>query len=319
MKIWQKEESTMNKVKPVAQTIEDFIKSTTMFYIDDTLEKEFNDAVENDVNEIKSELLGITTKEGLRHYICTNPESLDRITSVLNISEEKFKRIVTMLRVKKGYMPTGEWSLSSLRNQMIASAEWMDEICNLLQFGARMEAYQKLIPGFYLTNFAIDATTMGRLASDDDIRRLVKKGYEGRYNNKIGDSFYNRVFEYVKNICDVEGLTYASKETVLLADRVVSIAIPDVRNPRILIDVTYGITTSSAQTKYAEKTEALWNVLREKNYLKSDSERIVYINVVDGAGWVARQSDLCKIHRSSDYLINLNTMGIIEEVIRYYL
>lgn len=309
----------MNKVKPAAQSIEDFIKSTTMFYIDDALEKEFDDAVENDVSEIKSELLSITTKEGLRHYIRTNPESLDRITSVLNISEEKFKRIVTMLRVNKGYMPTGEWTLSSLRNQMIASVEWMDEICNLLQFGARMETYQKLIPGFYLTNFSIDATTMGRLASDDDIRRLVKKGYEGRYNNKIGDSFYNRVFEYVKRICDVEGLTYASKENVPLADRVVSIAIPDVRNPRILIDVTYGITTSSAQTKYAEKTEALCNILREKNYSKPDRERIVYINVVDGAGWVARQSDLYKIHRSSDYLINLNTMETIEKIIEHYL
>ena len=81
----------MGSVKPVAQSIEDFIKSTTMFYIDDALEKEFDDAVENDVSEIKSELLGITTKEGLRNYIRTNPESLDRITSVLNISEEKFK------------------------------------------------------------------------------------------------------------------------------------------------------------------------------------------------------------------------------------
>lgn len=309
----------MNNRKPVAQSVEEFIKSTTMFYIDDDLEREFDVAVERDVKEIKSELLGITTEGGLREYIKTNPESLDRITSVLNISEEKFKRIVTMLRVNKGYMPTGEWTLSALRGQMIASVEWMDEICNLLQFGARMEAYQKLIPSFYLTNFSIDATTMGRLANDDDIRRLVRKGYEGRYNNKIGDSFFNRVFSYVKKICDVEGLTYTAKENVPLANRAISIAIPDVRNPRILIDVTYGITTSSSQTKYAEKTEDLCNVLRDRNYGKKDDERIVYVNVIDGAGWVARQSDLNKIHRSSDYLINLNTMQTVQEIIDHYL
>lgn len=309
----------MNDSKPTAQTVEEFIKSTTMFYIDEELEKEFDDVVEKDVKEIKSDLLGITTEDGLRKYIRTNPESLDRITSVLNISEEKFKRIVTMLRVKKGYMPTGEWTLSGLRGQMIASVEWMDEICNLLQFGARMEKYQELIPSFYLTNFSIDATTMGRLANDDDIRRLVRKGYEGKYNNKIGDSFYNRVFTYVKRICDVEGLTYSSKEKVPMVERSLAIAIPDTMTPRILLDVTYGITTSSAQTKYAEKTETLCNILRERNYQKPDSERIVYINVVDGAGWVARQSDLNKIHRSSDYLVNLNTIETIKETIEYYL
>ena len=275
--------------------------------------------VEKDVREIKSELLGITTEEGLKSYIRSNPKSLDRITSIMNISEEKFKRIITMLRVEKGYMPTGEWTLTGLRNQMIASVEWMDEVCNLLQSGARLEAYQKLIPGFYLTNFVIDANTMGRIANDDDIRRLVRQGYEGRYNNKIGDSFYNRVYQYVKRLCDVEGLTTISKEEIPMAGRVIPIAIPDIQHPRILIDVTYGITTSSAQTKYAEKTEVLCNVLREKNYQKPDNKKIIYINVVDGAGWVARQSDLNKIHRSSDYLVNLNTLDTIKEVIEYYL
>ena len=309
----------MANSKPIAQSVEDYIKSTTMFYIDENLEKEFNDEVEKDVSEIKSELLGITTEEGLKDYIRTNKNSLDRITSIMNISEEKFKRIITMLRIEKGYMPTGEWTLSGLRTQMIESIEWMDDVCNLLRNGARLEAYQKLIPGFYLSNFSIDATTMGRIANDDDIRRLVRQGYEGKYNNKIGDSFYNRIYQYVKRLCDVEGLTSVSKENCPLAGRVIPIAIPDAQHPRILIDVTYGITTSSAQTKYAEKTEALCNILREKNYQKPDNERIVYINVLDGAGWVARQSDLNKIHRSSDYLVNLNTLGTIDEIIDYYM
>lgn len=305
--------------KPKAQTVEDFIKTTTMFYIDEELEREFDAEVEKDVKEIKSELLGITTEEGLKNYIRSNPKSLDRITSIMNISEEKFKRIITMLRVEKGYMPTGEWTLKGLRKQMIDSVEWMDEVCNLLRQGAHLEVYQRLIPGFYLTNFAIDANTMGRLANDDDIRRLVRQGYEGRYNNKIGDSFYNRVYHYVKRLCDVEGVAITSREEVPMANRVIPIAIPDKQHPRILIDVTYGITTSSAQTTYAEKTEALCSVLREKNYQKPDNEKIIYINVVDGAGWVARQSDLNKIHRSSDYLVNLNTLDTIKEVIEYCL
>lgn len=309
----------MDITKPIKKSLEDFVKTTTMFYIDEDFEQEINDAVEKDVEEIKSEFLSITTDRGLKDYIRTNRKSLSRITSVMNISEEKFKRVITMLRLSKGYLPSSEWSLEELRKQMITSVDWMDEVCDLLQNGAQTKMYQDLIPGFYLENFSIDVNTMGRLAHDDDIRRLVKKGYEGYYNDKIGDSFYSRVYQYVKRICDVEGLTCVAKQNIPLVERMIPIAIPDIQHPRVLIDVTYGITTSSTQTKYAKKTENVCDILREKNYLKPDSERIIYVNVVDGAGWVARQSDLNKVHRSSDYLINLKTLDDIESIIKYYL
>lgn len=305
--------------KPTPLGIEDFIKSATMFYIDDDLEKEFDEAVEKDVKEIKTELLGITTEEGLQKYIRETPESLDRITSVLNISEEKFKRIITMLRIQKGFTPTSEWSMGALRTQMIESSDWMSMVSRLLMYGRNLKEYQELIPEFYLTNFSIDATTIGRLADDDDIRRLVKKGYEGKYNNRIGDSFFNKVSSSITKKCDKEGLTYAIRDVVPLAEKQISIAIPDVRHPRLMIDVTYGITTSSTQTRLAKEAEAICSKLRNRNQGKSDKEKILYISVIDGAGWVARQSDLNKIHRCSDYLINLNSIGMMDAIIEYYL
>lgn len=309
----------MSTSKPTPLGIEDFIKSATMFYIDPELEKEFDDAVEKDVKEIKTELLGIGTEEGLQKYIRETPESLDRITSLLNISEEKFKRIITMLRIHKGFTPTSEWSMSTLRAQMIESPDWMSMVSRLLMYGRTLKEYQKLIPEFYLTNFSIDATTIGRLADDDDIRRLVKKGYEGKYNNRIGDSFFNKISTSITKKCDREGLTYAIKDIVPLAEKQISIAIPDVKHPRLMIDVTYGITTSSTQTRLAKEAETIYSKLREKNHGKADKEKILYISIIDGAGWVARQSDLNKIHRCSDYLINLNSIGMMDTIIEYYL
>ena len=309
----------MSTSKPTPLGIEDFIKSATMFYIDPELEKEFDDAVEKDVKEIKTELLGIGTEEGLQKYIRETPESLDRITSLLNISEEKFKRIITMLRIHKGFTPTSEWSMSTLRAQMIESPDWMSMVSRLLMYGRTLKEYQKLIPEFYLTNFSIDATTIGRLADDDDIRRLVKKGYEGKYNNRIGDSFFNKISTSITKKCDREGLTYAIKDIVPLAEKQISIAIPDVKHPRLMIDVTYGITTSSTQTRLAKEAETIYSKLREKNHGKADKEKILYISIIDGAGWVARQSDLNKIHRCSDYLINLNSIGMMDTIIVYYL
>lgn len=305
--------------RPIPLGIDDFIKSATMFYIDEDLEREFDEAVEKDVKEIRTELLGITTEEGLQKYIRETPESLDRITSVLNISDEKFKRIITTLRIKKGFTPSSEWSMGALRTQMLESPEWMNMVSRLLMYGRELKEYQDLIPGFYLTNFSIDVTTIGRLANDDDIRRLVKKGYEGKYNNRIGDSFFNMVSSMIKKKCDQEGLTYAIRANVPIAEKQISIAIPDVKRPRLMIDVTYGITTSSTQTRLAKEAESVCNKLREKNQGKSDQEKILYISIIDGAGWVARHSDLNKIHRCSDYLINLRSIGMMDDIIEYYL
>lgn len=309
----------MQTSKPIPLKLEEFIKTATMFYIDEELEREFDTVVEDDIKKIKTELLGITTEEGLEKYIRRDPNSLDRITSVLNISEEKFKRIITMLRIKQGFMPTSEWSMSALRTQMMESPDWMRMVNRLLMYGKKLSEYQDVIPDFYLDNFSIDATTVGRLANDDDMRRLIKKGYEGRYSNKIGDSFFNRVSSSITKKCDKEGLTYAIKETVPLAGKKISIAIPDAKHPRIMVDVTYGITTSSTQSTFASTVEKICSDLREKNFGKGDKEKILYISVIDGAGWVARQSDLNKIHRCSDYLINLNSIGMMDAIIEYYL
>ena len=90
----------------------------------------------------------------------------------------------------------------------------MDEICDLLMKGANLDKYKELIPAFYLENFLIDAATLGRLASPDDIRRLIKKGLEGSYNNKLGDSFFKSASDVITSGCDKAGLTYTIKNNV---------------------------------------------------------------------------------------------------------
>ncbi len=309
----------MTVQKPKSLTIEEFVKSTTMFYIDTALEAEYAATVDSQVSALQTKLLGIATPGGLEKYIREDTESLDNITSLLNISEEKFKRIITMLRIEKRHTPTSEWTLGKIREQMIASPNFMKEVCDLLSHGATLEKYAALIPAFYLENFMIDASTLGRLASADDIRRLVKKGLEGGYSNKLGDSYFNAVAKVITDYCDKRGITYDIKKSVPLYGKVMSIAIPSASQPRIVIDITYGITTSSTQTKYAERAEAVASKIRTLNEGKQDRKKSIFINVVDGAGWVARQSDLNKLERCSDILTNLKNLSLVEEALDYYL
>lgn len=305
--------------KPTPITKEEFIKTVAMFYVNNQLEKEFSDLVENDVKTMVGSLVGITTMSGLKSYILSDSDALDKITSLLNISSEKFKRIVTMLRIEKGYVPTGEWDNKKLRTEMISNPKLMDEICDLLMSGKYIQKYKRLIPEFYLDNFCIDAKTIGRLASEDDIRRLVKKGYEGRYNNKLGDAYFEDVSKKILKMCDREGLDYVVKcDSISLGDTV-SIAIPNASEPRIVINIIYTLTTSSSQTKYAERQEKIRQKMRQMNVGKEDNESLILVNILDGAGWVARQSDLEKIYRCSDYMLNINQLGKFEEIIKYYL
>ena len=298
-------------------TVDEFIKSTMMFYVDANLEAAYASSVSTSVNELQTRLLGIATPNGLKKYIKDDPKSLALITSLLSISEEKFKRIITMLRVQKRHAVSSEWSLPKVRSQMLESSELMEEVCALLMKGATLNKYKALIPAYYLENFQIDAATLGRLASPDDIRRLVKKGLEGNYNNKIGDSFFKAVADTITGICDLNGLTYSIKQEVPMVGRAVSVAIPDKSSPQILIDITYGITTSSAQTNYARRACEARDKIRERNNGKTDRQKVVFINVVDGAGWVARHSDLEKLHRCSDYLLNLSSLETVRDIITY--
>ena len=303
--------------KPTTMTVEEFVKSATMFYIDQQLEDNYASSVASIVKELQTSLPRIITLDGLKAYVREDKKALDRITSLLSISEEKFKRIITMLRVQKRHAVTSEWPLSKVQSQMIENAEFMNEVCELLMHGATSEKLSTLIPDYYRENFRIDHSTLGRLGSEDDIRRLVKKGLEGKYNNQLGDSFNKYVTDAVAEICGKSGLTYVAKKKVTLAGKTFSLVIPDEAAPKILLDITYGITTSSGQTKYAEAAEAVADKLRKRNAGKPEKEQIFYINVIDGAGWVARQADLVKIQRCSSYLINLASLNTVAEVINY--
>lgn len=305
--------------RPKAMTIENFIRTVTMFYIDKQLEAEFDNSVASSVQEIREKLLGVAIPDGLKRYILNEKSALDHLTSLLNISEERFKRIITMIRLQKRHMPTGEWSLSETRNQMIAQPDFMDEVCELFTAGATLDKYKNTVPPYYLENFKIDANTLGRLANEDDVRRLVKKGLEGKYSNKIGQSFFSSTTKEIKDACDRTGLTYAIKKNVPLVEQSVSVSIPSETDPKILVDITYGITTSSTQTKYANREIAAAEKIREYNAGKPSNKKIIFINVVDGAGWVARRADLEKIHRCSNYLLNLNSLTTINDIIAYYL
>ena len=301
---------------PIKPDYNEYIKTTGMFYIDSDLEAAIEQEVKLATDTLWSRMKGIATAEGLKQYIKDDPEALDNLISLMNVSSEKFKRVITTLRLEKGHSITGEWDLAKIRTMMIERPVFMDEVCELLSNGANDPKYQKLIPPFYLENFVIDSSTMARLSNPDDLRRLIKKGVEGRYNNQIGSSYYRAVEAAISKLCFSEGLTYVTNKHIPLIGRTAHFAIPNERNPLVIIDVSYNITTSSTQTRFKDAAEKAAAQIREHNL--TAKRPVALVNVLDGAGWVGRQSDYRAIHLCSTYALHLGTIDQLQAIFKNY-
>ncbi len=295
---------------------EDYVKTTNMFYVNPELEEQMEEEVQSAVTTLCARMGGIFTDEGLEGYIRNDEDAIDNLISIMNISSEKFKRVITTLRLEKGHMITGEWDTKKIRAMMIERPAFMEEVCHLLRDGANDPKYKEMIPSFYLENFVINSTTMARLSNPDDLRRLIKKSVEGKYNIYSGNGYISEIEKHISDVCFKEGLTFDYKEDVPLLGRPMDFSIPNAKHPTLLVSTSYNITTSSGQTRFKENMESAAKIIRDYN--ANHDKPIALVTFLDGAGWVGRQSDYRAIHLCSTFALHLNTIDQIDQIIKAY-
>ena len=299
----------MAEIKARKITYEELFNSTTMFYMNPKYEAEIEKIVQAKTSEISVGLQSIKDKESLKQYIIDHKDSLDNLTSVAEISVERFKRMVSMIRKDKGFVFQTEWGLSKIRTAMMDSPAMMESILNLIWDGKNDEKLRSCIPAFYLENMAMDSATLNKLKDENSVRQLVKKGLEGKYSNGIGDAVLTDIEKELKRICAKYGLDYQSNVRVPMLDRAVSFVIENPSNPKLILDVSYSVTTSSIQGSKKEAARKTVEVRR------NSGRNFIFVNFLDGAGWIGRQSDMREIHRCSDYVLNLQNLGLLEDII----
>ena len=293
-------------------TYDELFNSTTMFYMNDRYEAEIEEEVRSKTADISVGLRTIKDKESLKRYIIDHKDALDNLTSVAEISVERFKRMVSMIRKDRGFVFATEWSLGKIRTAMMDSPAIMESILNLIWNGKNDEKMKACIPAFYLENMAMDETTLKKLQDESLVRQLVKRGLEGRYSNGIGDAVLADIEREIKRVCAKHGLEYQKNVRVPLLDRAVSFVLESPMQPKLIIDVSYSVTTSSSQGSKKEAARKTVEVLSRE---KAAGRNIVFVNFLDGAGWIGRQADMREIHRCSDYVLNFQNLGMLEDII----
>lgn len=285
-------------------------RSTTMFLSDSKIEAHYEDFLNSQIKLLKHKLSGIGTLSGLESYIRSESDSIDNIITLLGISNEKFKRVVSWIRLSQGYTFESEWTTTKLRSELIQKKELMKEYCELFSSGYVSPKFSSIIPRFILHDFRIDSDIAARLENDDYIRNLIKDKITTEYNAGYCDHYYKLLDTKINEIALNNDLKFECKTIYGFGKNPLKVI--SSLNKQIIINSHFYLTTSSNQTKYYN--EIVKTVVQEAQ----SNSNIIVVNTLDGAGWIGRSADFKKIYQDCDYFLNLKTIDQLNTILKEF-
>lgn len=282
-----------------------------MFPTDSSIEATFEDLVNEQVKEMVESLNNIDTINGLEQYIRKDKKALDNLITLLGMSKEKFKRVVSLVRLSKGYTFDSEWEPSRLRKEMVSNKQLMMEFCELFSNGYVNPKFTSIIPNFILSDFKINGDVLARLQNRDYLKKLVKEKVVTDYNGKCSASYTNRIHKAVQEIAIKNGLEYGSVSKIPNTN-ITNVNAIHLGDKYVVINIHFSLTTSSGQTDYYKDYIApLWEEVGRK-------QNILMINILDGAGWIGRPADFNKIYYSCNNFLNLKRISELDRIIKEF-
>ncbi|RHD09961.1 hypothetical protein DW809_11405 [Eubacterium ventriosum] len=116
--------------------------------------------------------------------------------------------------------------------------------------------------------------------------------------------------------CKKYNTTYVHEKRVSWITRNIDFIIPNEKNPKILIEVSYMVTTGSGQTTKQRDEHSIR--LDIDAYKRKNRTEVIFVNFIDGGGWLGRQNDLELMYIDSDYVINLSNIDDLEYIIEEF-
>jgi len=294
-----------------------FLQSMTLFFVNDNIDEKYANLRKEKINQLKAEMSLINSRAGLQNYIRTYEDSLSNLLVILGVSNEMFKRVISMFRIQLGMIFQTEWDAKQTRKYMLTNDTMMERVCNLFLKGSCDSSLKAQLPGFKLANFIIDDNVMNRLKNDDFLAFLINKEFDTQYNSDLSNANIAKIDDTLNEICKILNLKLVRAPKVDpigngTRDIQVNYAIecPGKNLPIFYLQYSFNITTSRGQTDFKRSIKDLRDFIRNKNV---EAKQIV---VLDGAGWIGRQSDLRDAWDYCDYCLNLQHIEDLKEIIK---
>lgn len=299
------------KPKP---SLQDFIETCSPLYKIPELEQAMHRRVESIVQELLAFEPEADPVKNLTQFLCRDPNFLGVLLALTNLSQEKFLRILTAERFTTRDHGK-EWGAKEIYARMKRDEVFAERIARLFLEGRSSQVLVRQVADFYLAQLSLPQNWDAVIRDRSVIENVIRKKLTGEYIDKKGEAVEALIRSRLDQMRETYGLTHEHGQVPFLGKEVDHV-IPSIADPFVLVMTSYMETTSSSQTARANEQQAMYQKVIGEN-VRYGIKRM-FVNVVDGAGWLARRSDLRKLFDGCDYCLNLNTLDQLEAIICYY-
>lgn len=275
------------------------INKNTFFFHNDEFEEDY----ESYISSLTQSLLVLKNKidsEGLNkdifvRFIREKENGLRSLLALLGFSKESLLRLVTFIRVyeddelnrlvNKDEWPKEdfdrEWTINRINSLIHENLKIAQGFINLFFEGSTVPGIRQNLPLFEFKKLDINKLNFSTESLIDTIVRYKSKGsYSGKKENNpeglLEEFFEENNIIYTRG--NLEGVS-----------RRMDFIIPDKKDPKVIIECSYVVTTSSGMGDKAKTEISVSNEI-SKNYPNA-----TFLGFVDGIGWYVRQGDLKRI------------------------
>lgn len=299
---------------PPKSSLDEFIKTFTPLARIDSFEAEIRQRVELIAAALLNYEPTTDPVENLSRFLKADRDFLGIILALINLSQEKFLRILLAESFAKGDFDS-DWNIDKVHRKLRTDVDFAERIAKLLLEGRNSPLLVQQVTSLYLEQLSLPTNWTEIIKDRSRIQKAILLKLSGESSNKKGRAIEQTIRQKLDVLQEEYGVTHG-KGQVQLVGKDVDHAVPSLTDPFVLIMTSYMETTSSSQTQRANEHREMF--LTVQNHNLRYGSKIIFVNFVDGAGWLARRSDLRKMHEGCDYIINLKTLNHLEAIICKY-
>ena len=288
--------------------------SSVVFFVDEELEQEIEAKVEALLETAENHRVSETAEinvADIADFLAQKYDALDVILKDVGLSEEKFKRIISLLR-KLRRIPgdfNREWSIGRVKNEIAHEPGFALMVAELLVDGKRDEELRQHIPRYYL-----DMLNYREIKGSSQAARRIryKQSMAGTYGGRKGHRVEDKIRGKLEEIKGKHGVGHGKGRSRFF-ETDLDFVVPSTEDPWVIIMSSFQETTSSSQTtKAKDMLSAYERVCRLNSRYGEDR---AFVNFADGGGWLARRRDLERLVEHCHYFINLQHLDMLEAIV----
>lgn len=279
------------------QKLKTVIEHNTFFF---KPSQETEETTEKSVAVLVDSLLNLKRKVALNgckesvfvEHLQNDPNGLDCLLAITGFSAESLKRLLTFAKAVndpsldallcrnlwKEAEPSHEWSLDEVKALLRQNEAFAEGIVNLFFRGKQEQTLQKVLPLFEFNKLGIRKLMFSEEALIDTIARYRLKG-------TLKASRESNPERVIEECLHEEGLKF-ERGKLPKVRRTLDFIVPNKQSPKLVIECSYVMTTSSGM---GDKAKTEQEVRKE---LKRLYKGILFWGFVDGIGWYVRRKDL---------------------------